>query len=410
MRVSLNSITLRAMADPFSQPPPPPPPVPPSQPPGGGGGSVEGLIPPHVLKQLQDCGANTTNLNITSMNTSQQILYIGSILDKYNCSGTGNGPSTAIPPDKSPPHVLLVIYFVTVMVLGLLVNLCVIGTITRVRRLRTITNCFVLSLALADLLMASVVVPLQIKELYQPQTPSSPFIDTLFPILGVASLLNLCAVTLDRYLTITNPLTYEAKVSSVRAGLIIAFIWIISTAQGLIDLFAIRSDDQPVFQVVRFVIVFSIPFTCVIFVNTKIYCIARGHARQIRSNEPGQANSSGRNFSRKLRTAQVIGLLVGTFILTWLPYFILTIYEQFNEGNSDRHINQPDGALKVVKKVTEALACSTALFNPLLYGFLRKEVRIAIIRGLKCQNVNLSDLDTTATAENTTRRLEATRK
>ncbi|XP_028516634.1 5-hydroxytryptamine receptor 1A [Exaiptasia diaphana] len=380
------------------------PPLPPD--PGGDPGQD---ILENVLKQLEDCGVNGTNLtSISSMNDSQRILYIGSLLDKYNCSGAGNGPPTSIPQvgnSKIPPHVLLVIYFVTVMVLGLLVNLCVIGTITRVRRLRTITNCFVLSLAFADLLMAAVVVPLQIKELYRPQTQSSPFIDTLFPILGVASLLNLCAVTLDRYFTITNPLTYEAKVSSVRAGFIIASIWIIATAQGLIDLLAIPFEDQPVFQVVRFVIVFSIPFICVIFVNTKIYCIARGHARQIRANEPGQTTSGGRSFSRKIKTAQVIGLLVGTFVLTWLPYFILTIYEQFEEGKG----NTPR-ALKIVKKVTEALACSTALFNPLLYGFLRKEVRIAIIRGLKCQNVNLSDLDTTATAENTTRRLEITRK
>lgn len=381
-----------------------PPPVP------DGGSNSNGFSTEKILKELQDCGVNTTTLNmssILSMDSSQQILYLERILELYNCSSGNSSLEPTIPSVVAKPHVILVVYFATVMVLGLMINLCVIGTICRARRLRTITNCFVLSLSLADLLMAAVVVPLKIKELYQQQLiTSAPFLDTLFPILGVASLLNLCAVTLDRYFTITNPLTYEARVNSRQAGLIIASIWLVSTAQELVH-FAVSSRHEQLFQVIRFVIVFSIPFICVMFVNTKIYCIARGHARQIRANEPGQME--GRSFSRKMKTAQVIGLLVGTFILAWLPYFIITIYEQFQEENVTRPKDKQN-ALDVGKMVTASLACSTALFNPLLYGFLRKEVRYAIIKGLKCQNVNQSDVDTTVTAENTARRMEITRK
>lgn len=391
-----------------------PPPLPPSQPPstGGeqGGNDLQMYLIDKVLNQLKDCGVNTTTFNMSSifsMNFTQQLLYLNNVLVVHNCSGNSSGPVQPTLSSESSPHVALVIYFSIIMVLGLLVNLCVIGTICRVRRLRTITNCFVLSLSLADLLMAAVVVPLKIYELFQHQV-NSPFLDTVFPILGVSSLLNLCAVTLDRYFTITNPLTYETRVNDLQAGLIIAAIWTISITQELVH-FAVSSNSERLFQVIRFVIVFSIPFICVMFVNTKIYCIARGHARQIRANEPGQNNSNGRSFSRKMKTAQVIGLLVGTFILTWLPYFIMTIYEHFQEERMTKPKNKQT-ALDIGKMITASLACSTALFNPLLYGFLRKEVRIAIIKGLKCQNVNQSDFDTTGTAENTTKRMEITQK
>jgi len=196
---------------------------------------------------------------------------------------------------------------------------------------------------------------------------------------------------------------------TIGGAIIIASIWIISTAQEIVH-FAVSTKDERLFQVIRFVIVFSIPFICVMFVNTKIYCIARGHARQIRANVPGQnEDSNGRSFTRKMKTAQVIGLLVGTFIFTWLPFFIITIYEQFHDEQQPLLKLNTLTALEIGKMVCASLACSTALFNPLLYGFLRKEVRAAIIRCLKCQNVNQSDFDTTA-AEITTRRLEITRK
>jgi hypothetical protein len=259
--------------------------------------------------------------------------------------------------------------------------------------------------------MAAVVVPLEINEQYSQKSAASPFLDTLFPILGVASLLNLCAVTLDRYFTITNPLTYEAKVNGLQTGIVIASVWIISTTQEMLR-FAFAQDEY-LFQVIRFVIFFSVPFICVMFVNAKIYLIARGHARQIRATLPDQNDTNGRNFSKKMKTAQVIGLLVGTFMLTWMPYFIITIYEHFHEETpglltSNGMYQKPTTALEIGKVICAALACSTALFNPLLYGFLRKEVRNAIIRCLKCQNVN--QLDFEATNETTAHRTGATRK
>ncbi|XP_031548915.1 5-hydroxytryptamine receptor 4-like [Actinia tenebrosa] len=385
-----------------------PPRSPSSFSPNNGGNSVHPLMTLEFSKQLTDCGVNVSQLDLDPNQTSADFFdYLNDVLTSHNCS-TGGPVQPWEPTTSASPHVLLIVYFAAIMVLSLAVNTCVIGTICRVRKLRTITNCFVLSLAFADLLMASVVVPLKIKELYNQKTETSPFLDTLFPILGVASLLNLCAVTLDRYFTITSPLTYEAKVSSLQTGIVIASIWVISTTQEMIR-FAVNKDEY-LFQVIRFVIVFSVPFICVMFVNAKIYLIARGHARQIRASVPDQnTDSNRRNFYKKMKTAQVIGLLVGTFIFTWLPYFIITIYEHINE---QRHVStgvslyKPTPALEVGKIVCAALACSTALFNPLLYGFLRKEVRSAIIKCVKCENINQLDFNTNT--EITARRIENT--
>ena len=283
---------------------------------------------------------------------------------------------------------ILFTYFVLIAVLGLAINLCVIGTICRVRRLWTITNAFVLSLAMADFFMASILVPLNIWSMYYPGHGTVK--DTLFPLLGVASLLNLAAVTLERFLSISYALTYDAYLTRLRATVIITSLWLVSVFQALLQ-FAFKNKSreiQTLYEDLRFAFAFGLPCLCILIVNIKIYCVARQHARQINASNPqGQTGSSSRAFVKKLKTVKVIALLVGTFVLTWLPYFSLTIYEHHTD------YGQTTASFNVAWKVTEALACGTALFNPLLYGLLRRDVREAMVKGLRCQNVNQTELE-----------------
>lgn len=297
---------------------------------------------------------------------------------------------------------ILFTYFVLIAVFGLAINLCVIGTICRVRRLWTITNAFVLSLAMADFFMASILVPLNIWSMNHPGQDTVK--DTLFPFLGVASLLNLAAVTLERFLSISYPLTYDAYLTRFRATIIIASLWLVSLFQALLQ-FAFKNKSrktQTLYEDLRFALAFGLPCLCILIVNIKIYSVARKHATQINASNPqGQSGSSNRAFVKKLKTVKVIALLVGTFMVTWLPYFSLTIYEHHTA------YRKKTASFNVAWKVTEALACGTALLNPLLYGLLRKDVREAILKGLLCQNVNQTELESVSysfrTVQNTIR-------
>ena len=294
--------------------------------------------------------------------------------------------ATTVAPYQLPVHVT---YFVLVAVLGLSVNLCVIATICRVRRLWTITNAFVLSLAMADFFMASVLIPLNIWSKYHPGQGTAK--DTLFPLLGAASLLNLAAVTLERFLSISFPLTYDAYLNRFRATVIITSVWLLSIFQALLQ-FAFKNESREtktLYEDLRFAFAFGLPFLCILVVNVKIYLVAKQHARQINAANPQNHNTGGgsnRAFIKKLKTVKVIALLVGTFMMTWLPYFSLSIYEHHTP------YGQTSTAFDVALQVAEALTCGTALFNPLLYGLLRKDVREAMVRGLKCQNVNQTEL------------------
>lgn len=353
---------------------------------------LEKLLRPcqHIYAQF-----NFTALQGLDVNETRSVLPLlfgnYSLCVKY-LEGKATYPSpewtteaTVVPSYKRP---ILLTYFVLIAVLGLAINLCVIGTICRVRRLWTITNAFVLSLAMADFFMASVLVPIYIWSLYHPGQDTVK--DTLFPLLGVASLLNLAAVTLERFLSISFPLTYDAYLTRFRATIIITSLWLVSVFQAVLQ-FAFKNKSrriQTLYEDLRFAFAFGLPCLCILIVNINIYYVARKHARQINASNPqGQSGSSSRAFLKKLKTVKIIALLVGTFVVTWLPYFSLSIYEHHTA------YGETTASFDVALKVAEALACGTALFNPLLYGLLRKDVREAMVKGLKCQNVNQTELE-----------------
>nr|ABF01006.1 dopamine receptor IIB [Ctenocephalides felis] len=114
-------------------------------------------------------------------------------------------------------------------------NMLVILAVARERYLHTSTNYFVTSLAVADCLVGMVVMPFS--AIYEVLDNTWFFgsdwcdiwrsLDVLF---STASILNLCVISLDRYWAITDPFTYPKKMTRKRAILLIATVWICSSA------------------------------------------------------------------------------------------------------------------------------------------------------------------------------------
>lgn len=324
---------------------------------------------------------NFTALNALKHNSTERINAAKALLGNFSVCKARNTISPR-PTDSwtaDQPHPVLILYFVIVAVFGLAINLSVIGTICRVRRLWTITNAFVISLAMADFLMASVLIPLNIYVKYTHDPNLGVAKDTVITLLGVASLLNLAAVTFERFMSISYPLTYDAYLNRCRATFVITVVWFVSLFQAFFRLAFKDEEADRIYEIIQFSLAVAFPFLCILIVNIKIYYVARQHVRQINASTP---EGPSRIFNKKLKIVKIITLLVGTFTVTWIPYWIQNIFE---------HHNPETNNLKVAEKVTEAVVCSTALLNPLLYGLLRKDVREAILRGLRCQNMNQTE-------------------
>ncbi|CAG0902068.1 unnamed protein product, partial [Cyprideis torosa] len=112
-------------------------------------------------------------------------------------------------------------------------NLLVIVAVGRESFLQSATNYFITSLAVADLLVGALVMPFGAYfEAMQTWSFGPDWCDVWHSIdvlASTSSILNLCVISLDRYMAVTDPLTYPAKVTTRRAFWLIAAVWVLSS-------------------------------------------------------------------------------------------------------------------------------------------------------------------------------------
>ncbi|CAF0823834.1 unnamed protein product [Adineta ricciae] len=128
-------------------------------------------------------------------------------------------------------------------------NLLVICAFFRTRRLQTVTNYFIASLAFADALVAIFVLPLSI---YCYQRDRSWKLGLILcdlwvssdVLLCTSSILNLACISVDRYMAITKPLTYTAYRSKFLARVMILLVWIVSFVITCPPIFGWRDKNR----------------------------------------------------------------------------------------------------------------------------------------------------------------------
>lgn len=314
--------------------------------------------------------------------------------------------------------VLIGLVLSSFIVLALAGNALVMVAILTDRHLRRTSNYFIVSLAVADAMVALVVMTFSTandvagrwmfgRELCNVWMSSDVMCST-------ASIMNLCAISLDRYIHIRNPLHYETWVTHRRTLAAIFGVWILSALISFLpiqlgwhraraaadaddddvitDNYVITDGDDaivvcsldlnPLYAILSSTISFYLPCVVMILIYAKLYHYARVHVKRIRRDEElaSKITSSSsdtvadavRSRMTEHKAAVTLGVIMGVFLVCWAPFFTANVVGAVCSSCV------PSGVFSVFTW----LGYVNSTMNPIIYSIFNQEFSSAFRRVL----------------------------
>lgn len=141
-------------------------------------------------------------------------------------------------PRRSSVFFPVCLTYAVIFVVGVVGNVLTCSVITRNKTMWTPTNYYLFSLALSDLLVLLLGMPLELYELWQ----NYPFLlgrggcyfkTFLFETVCLASILNVTALSMERYIAVVHPLRAKYVVTRTHAKRVILLVWGVSVLCAL---------------------------------------------------------------------------------------------------------------------------------------------------------------------------------
>lgn len=372
-----------------------------------------------------------------------------------------------------PEKVQLIYQLMMSLLLGALIlcaiigNACVIAAIALERSLQTVANYLIGSLAVTDLLVSVLVLPMaalyQVLDSWTLGTVACHVFVSLDVLCCTSSILHLSAIALDRYWAIAMPI-HRLRRTPRRAAALIGATWLVGFSISVPPMLVMRSQPRslahdranpwqcriwqdPWYTIYSTFGAFYIPLLLMLVLYGRIFKAARFRIRRsarkaerkkvsdswaapspalvqntrthVKSwtrveplncavrhaddeyleilEAPGskpnplpcssfrplfESRSQNSDAKRKLALARerkavkTLGVIMGTFILCWLPFFIVALVMPFCQSCS-----MP----RWLQDVINWLGYSNSLLNPLIYAFCNKDFRRAFHKILHCR-------------------------
>ena len=301
-------------------------------------------------------------------------------------------------PDKhlsSAASICLSVWFSSSSFVAVTGNAIVLWLFFKNESLRTISNCFLASLSVADFLVGIFVDPvwLTTRCLIRPSlhTLLVEVIVVLWIHATAATTFNICCVSIDRFIAIRFPFRYEDIVTKKRCYAVIILVWFSSLGLSFLTFFLDRSKKAMIFYLTC--IIYTTSLFVVSFCYVSIFKAARKQFKLIIAQE------NPRNFDENIRVLAVhnfkaiktIGFVLGACIFTWMPSLVLIVvdcYYMLTEGESELL-----ELFLVAWPWVDAIAFTSSAINPLIYFFRNGDFRRACrraFRRLPCLHSNIS--------------------
>ncbi|KAI5087839.1 tachykinin receptor 3-like, partial [Silurus meridionalis] len=290
----------------------------------------------------------------------------------------------------------------SVLTVGLFGNLVVVWIIVAHRRMRTVTNYFLLNSAFCDAAMAAF--NTLINFIYAAHGDwyfgeEYCKFHNFFPVAAVfASIYSMTAISVDRYMAIIHPL--KPRLSATATKVVIVCIWFLAVVLAFPLCFysTIRTlprrticyvawprpaEDSLMYHTIVSVLVYMLPLVVMGIAYTIIGVTLWG------SEIPGDSSDNYHGQLRaKRKVVKMMIVVVVTFALCWLPYHVYFIVTGLN-----KQLNKRKSIQQVYLSVLW-LAMSSTMYNPIIYCCLNNRFRAGFKKAFRwCPFIHVSSYD-----------------
>ena len=284
------------------------------------------------------------------------------------------------------------VYFGLMTVLALAGNLLIFLALYRNRRLRNIANLYVLSLAVADVIVATFLFPFNAITSGLRKWPFgynfAQFVSCIQLLWIGASVCTLILTTVNRYFCVVKPQRYSIFFSKKKATLSIILVWLVMCVISFTVAFSSQfvylwNPNVCMFRVITTFKASNVAYSCFGFLSISIvvygygsvYRVILRHNNAVAPSLQG-ANSSGAVRAQEIKSCRVLFATVFGFCTTWFPWICLLMLENgFN-------ISIPSVALSFAMLLTSI----SAWINPVIYGVMNRGMRKEFQNILLCRN------------------------
>ncbi|KAL4659703.1 muscarinic acetylcholine receptor M1-like [Arapaima gigas] len=180
-------------------------------------------------------------------------------------------------------------------------NLLVVISIRVNRNLHTVNNLFLLSLAVADLILGTISMNLYTTYIIMNRWPLGNLACDIWLAIDYvtsnASVMNLLVISFDRFFSVTRPLTYRVKRTPRRAGIMIGLAWTVSFvlwAPAILfwehiegkrmiedEKCSIQFLSKPIITFATAIAAFYLPVTIMIILYWRVYRETKNRTREL---------------------------------------------------------------------------------------------------------------------------------
>lgn len=269
-------------------------------------------------------------------------------------------------------------------------NALVIFLIFKCRRLRVLPNTFVVTLAIADMLVGAVNTPSEFACKYWHGKCNWILLKVTYDILYHLSTTNLCALALDRYIATARPLKYPLIMTRKKIIIIILIAWIsAATTPFTAYIFILNGINFEVLQIID-IVIFQIlpPILLGIIYIRMAYVAAKLNKIQIRQINQISFNY-GNTENRKLKATATVKM-TGVIIFVFIICYILAVGRRLFYLSVNHSIPYP-----VVGKLSRILLNVNSAANVFVYALVKGDFKRELKNKLRClyfySNNNLSN-------------------